>query len=84
MWQIGLSIVCDSPSNIRDVRRRIHIQLPVAFPEKEFDGAKIFLVHVEILFELSSREGLKMRSCVGGLHSRSAKTPTVQTEDIFL
>lgn len=36
----------NSSSNISDVRRRVHFQLPVTLPKEKFDGTEVFLVQV--------------------------------------
>jgi hypothetical protein len=41
-------------SDVLDSRRRVHVELPAAFPQQELNGAKVAFINSEVLFKFGS------------------------------
>ena len=53
--------------DVLDSGRRVHVQLPTAFAQQKFNGAKIPLIDFDVLFELGPIVVLSIGFVVGGL-----------------
>jgi hypothetical protein len=61
--------------DVLDAGRRVHVQLPTAFAQQKFNGAKIPLIDLDVLFELGPIVALASALSWGGCAVFTSQTP---------